>query len=170
MFIIIALLLTIIILSIVGITAYSRYRSNISGNGVLNVANWSFKVNGSESTFTTFDLATTMNDTNGKVAEGKIAPGTSGAFNIEIDASGSEVAIDYYIEIDASNMPTNLKLYRDANYTQPIENTSRLAKVQGYIDLANIETKVTENIYWNWPYRTGDTDEEKLANDKIDIN
>lgn len=34
--------------------------------------------------------------------------------------------------------------------------------------LEEVETIQTKTIYWKWPYQTGDTDETKKANDKID--
>lgn len=167
--VLVAIIATILVIGILGMTAYARYRSKIEGQGTALVAAWSFKVNGSTESIASFDLGTTRSDVNGKVADGVIAPGTSGSFDIEIDGSGSEVAIDYIIEVDVSAKPTNLKFYRNSDFTDEITiGENSILNIEGFIDLEKVNTKVREKIYWNWPYRTGETEEEKLANDKID--
>ena len=110
-----------------------------------------------------------MRQTNGKVADGYIAPGTSGQFQLELDGSGSDVAIDYYITIDTIQKPVNMKFYADSEYTNELViNETGMINIDGSIALENVNTPVTETIYWNWPYETGTTQEEIDANDIID--
>ena len=40
--------------------------------------------------------------------------------------------------------------------------------MSGVMSLEEIKTIQTKTIYWKWPYQTGDTDDVKKANDKID--
>ena len=42
--------------------------------------------------------------------------------------------------------------------------------VLGVMSLEEIKTIQTKTIYWKWAYQTGDTDEAKKANDKIDTD
>ena len=92
--------------------AYAKYKTTLTGNGTATVAKWSFKVNGQTQTIPDIDLATKMKKVN-NVAENKLAPGTEGSFELNLDATGSEVAIDYNIKLIVTEKPTNLRFYTD---------------------------------------------------------
>lgn len=48
----------------------------------------------------------------------------------------------------------------DGTLVNTIEGTAQSAKY-GFEKLdINIDTKITETIYWNWPYRTGETEDD----------
>ena len=149
--------------------AYAKYKTTLTGNGTATVAKWSFKVNGQTQTIPDIDLTKTM-DSHNNVAEGKIAPGTSGHFDLELDATGSEVAINYNIKLAITEKPSNLRFYTDSSYTKEIASTDGVMNVSGVMSLEEIKTIQTKTIYWKWPYQTGDTDEAKKANDKIDTD
>lgn len=158
----IAILLLLIVL--VGTWAFSKYTTTLTGTGTASVAKWSFKVNGSATeTIANLDLKdTTLNN---KVVDGKIAPGTDGSFAVEIDASGSEVAVDYTIELSGlTGMPTNLKFYTDSTFTTEMPISDGKCSTTGTIALAEVDTKVTKTIYWQWAYETTDI----ATNDPID--
>ena len=167
--IVILLVLTIIMALVFSIYAYSKYKTTRIGEGTSQVAKWSFKVNGQTQTIPDIDLATTM-DPHSHVEDGRIAPGTSGHFDLELDATGSEVSIDYSIKLAITEKPTNLRFYTDSGYTKEIASTDGVMNLTGVILLEEVETIQTKTIYWKWPYQTGDTDETKKANDKIDTD
>lgn len=101
------LFLAIAMISLILISVtYSRYISTSTVNDEVSVAKWSVKVNNQQiaektaQTFT-FDLFDTVLDTDGTTPEaevkaGKIAPGTSGAFNVNVL---NESEVDANIEI-----------------------------------------------------------------------
>lgn len=154
-----------ILLAFIGGQAYAKYITEIKGNGIAEVATWSFKVNDQKEHIQEIKLASTYN--NETLVNNKIAPGTSGNFNIIVDATGSEVGIKYNIVFsDEANKPTNLKfIYEDQEYNsiQDLENN-----LSGVIN-ANEENKTkTLNIGWKWDYETGQEEEEIAANDLID--
>ena len=149
--------------------AYAKYKTTLTGNGTATVAKWSFKVNGQTQTIPDIDLATTMKKVN-NVAENKLAPGTEGSFDLNLDATGSEVAIDYNIKLAVTEKPTNLRFYTDSSYTKEIASTDGVMNVSGVMSLEEVKTIQTKTIYWKWAYQTGDTDEAKKANDKIDTD
>ncbi len=154
-----------ILLAFIGGQAYAKYITEIKGNGIAEVATWSFKVNDQKEHIQEIKLASTYN--NETLVNNKIAPGTSGNFNIIVDATGSEVGIKYNIVFsDEANKPTNLKfIYEDQEYNsiQELENN-----LSGVIN-ANEENKTkTLNIGWKWDYETGQEEEEIAANDLID--
>ena len=97
----------------------------------------------------------------------KIAPGTSGSFDIIVDGSGSNVGINYEISFTEENdKPQNLKfIYDNVEYNSIIELENKLS---GKIEADN-QTKIKIiNIQWKWNYETGSTAEEIANNDLID--
>ena len=103
------ILLTIALVLLVFSTGYTfaKYYTEIEGGGIGSIAKWSFIANNSEDTMQKISLVDTANQVS--LVEGKIAPGTSGNFDIVIDATGSEVGVDYEVRVaEENNMPTNL--------------------------------------------------------------
>ena len=80
------LILLGIILSFIGGKTFSKYTSAVQGTGTAEIANWVFKVNGKEDLVQSVDLLSTYN--NETLVDNKVAPGTSGGFDIIIDATG----------------------------------------------------------------------------------
>ena len=167
--IVILLVLTLITATIFSMYAYSKYKTTLTGNGTATVAKWSFKVNGQTQTIPDIDLATTMEKVN-NVAENKIAPGTEGSFDLNLDATGSEVAIDYNIKLAVTEKPTNLRFYTDNSYTKEIASTDGVMNVSGVMSLEEVKTIQTKTIYWKWAYQTGTAANDIVANDKIDTD
>lgn len=156
-------LLLILISLLLGVT-YSKYISQINGKGNLDIAKWSFKVNGGTEEFATVNLLDTYNTET--LVDGKIAPGTKGSFNLVIDATGSEVGVNYKVDFqNESNKPTNLKFKHDGNTLNNIEDYE-----QYFTDTINADdtNKIrTLKVEWEWPYETG-TESEIHQNDQID--
>ena len=97
--------------------------------------------------------------------DGKIAPGTSGEFSVTLDATGSDVGVDYILAfINEKNKPNNLVF----NYNgRKLKTLSELGDIKGNIKLSGSKTE-TIKIGWTWEYQTGTTAEEKNKNDEID--
>ena len=165
--VVLALALALIVAIILSMYAYSKYTSTLTGNGTSTVAKWSFKVNGQTQTIPDIDLGETM-DAHSNVADKKLAPGTSGHFDLILDGSGSEVAIDYNIKLAITQKPTNLKFYLDDKYQTPISETDGTLNIAGSIALEDVNTPLTKTIYWQWPYETGKTSNEIDKNDETD--
>lgn len=154
-----------IVLSFIGGHAYAKYMSRVSGKGTAEIASWSFKVNENDEKMQNISLKSTINNEN--LIDNKIAPGTEGNFQIKIDATGSDVGINYNVKFEnETQKPTNLKFtYNGKTYNSITELEEDLS---GTIN-ANDENKTkTLSINWNWEYETGNTTEEINANDIID--
>lgn len=163
--ILIIAILSCVIVSFIGGQSYSKYVSEVRGNGMAEVATWSFKVNGQTEEVQAIQLGSTCH--NETLAGNKIAPGTSGGFNIIVDGTGSDVGINYNIKfLNESSKPANLKfIYDDQEYSSITELENNLS---GTIN-ANDENKMkTLTIHWQWKYETGSTESEIADNDKID--
>ena len=164
---VVVLALALIVAIILSMYAYSKYTSTLTGNGTSTVAKWSFKVNEQTQTIPDINLGETM-DAHSNVVDKKLAPGTSGHFDLILDGSGSEVAIDYNIKLAITQKPTNLKFYLDDKYQTPISETDGTLNIAGSIALEDVNTPLTKTIYWQWPYETGKTSNEIDKNDETD--
>ena len=164
---VVVLALALIVAIVLSMYAYSKYTSTLTGNGTATVAKWSFKVNGQTQTIPDIELGETM-DAHNNVVTPKLAPGTSGHFDLILDGSGSEVAIDYNIKLAITQKPTNLKFYLDDKYQTPISETDGTLNIAGSIALEDVNTPLTKTIYWQWPYETGKTSNEIDKNDETD--
>ena len=152
MLLVILLISVILCISSFGIVTWARYRSATGGNVEAQIAKWSFKVNGEEEQFADINLADTIDFTH--VITDKIAPGTYGSFDLDIDGRGSEVSLDYYINITAIGKPLNLKFYSDSQYSNLISVTSdNKLLLDGDLLLSEVMQE-TRTIYWKWDYRT----------------
>ena len=163
-FISLCITLIMLLLSGAGGYTYARYMSQEKGTGGADIANWSFKIakNAGEEV-KNITLRNTANKAT--LVNGKIAPGTSGEFSITLDATGSDVAVDYTLEfVNEVNKPTNIVFtYNGNNY----KNLNEIGVIKGNIGIANERSK-TVTIKWEWPYQKGNTDVAKIENDNID--
>lgn len=146
----------LILLLLVGLTSgyiantYAKYASEIKdNNGTASVAKWKFTTDNTNQTLTikldnTPDASTLVG--------GKIAPGTSGSFNIKLTNGTTETGVDFTVKLkDITNIPTNLKFYKDSTYAtelNPGEST-----ITGQLK-AQDSTGVTIPIYWRWELGT----------------
>ena len=158
---IILLLLLILLIGLLG-TTYSKYITQVEGRGVIEVAKWAFLVNGQTATMTNINLAQTYNSNT--VIPNRIAPGTKGSFDIIVDATGSEVGIDYDVKfLNETNKPTNLNFSYNGIIVPSIIDLEELLK--GNIPADSTEKVKTFTIQWFWNYETGSTEEQKANSD-----
>lgn len=152
-------------LSFVGGQAYAKYMSRVTGQGTADIASWSFKVNENEEKLQTISLKSTMN--NATLTNNQIAPGTEGEFQIKLDATGSEVGINYIIKFEnESQKPTNLKFTYDEKTYNSLTDLQQ--DLTGIINANDSDKTKTLTIGWNWKYETGSTVQEISTNDLID--
>lgn len=168
--IIITVIVLLCVLVLLAKTVLAKYISVLQANGEAQIAKWSFennfKNNGQSVTNSQIQLQNTYNKES--LVNGKIAPGTSGDFSIEIDATGSEVALEYIVKFKEKEgkevKPTNLKFSLDEGKTYVSSLKELESKMQGII-YANEENKVQEyHILWQWTYETDPIDQ----NDQLD--
>lgn len=163
--VLIVIAIAVILVSFIGGQAYAKYMSKVTGNGVGEIAQWRFKVNENEEKMQTISLNSTIY--NFTLANGRIAPGTAGSFEINIDGSGSGVAIFYTVNFqNETEKPKNLKFKYDGKEFESIEllNHWIVGTIHGDTD-AQQRSFIIE---WEWPYETGNTPEEIAENDERD--
>lgn len=161
-----ALALTLVTTCLMGSTL-ARYVTEVTGSANATVAKWSFNVNDSagSTAFTDIDLGKTVAYDSTTIKADVIAPGTSGSFDIVIDGTGSEVGIDYEIELKAAadtTFPDDMVFSTEAItgdnsgkkfiefIAVPVKNSI------DYSDNLNAMKK-TVTIYWAWAFDENDT-------------
>lgn len=158
-------LMIIVLLLLVGLTTgyvastYAKYTGQVTGSGTATVAKWAFETDNATQT-----LTITLNPTvhASTLVGGKIAPGTTGSFDVALVNTTSEVGVDFTLVLDSiTDKPTNLKFYKDNTYTT--ELTPGTTEVTGQL-AAGDSTGVTVPIYWRWEYETSSI----ATNDPID--
>ena len=106
--IILAVMMVCIIALIAG--TYARYTSSGTANATVTLAKWHVKLNGTDISSTSHSENVTLTfDNNVNVADGRLAPGRTATFQIELDPAGSEVAIDYAFDVDTTEIASGLE-------------------------------------------------------------
>jgi len=165
---VVALVLCLITMSLTAGTL-AKYASTVSGNASAVVAKWDVKfTDGTDpiTSATTIKLSDSVNSGANLVVEDRIAPGTSGQFDLALIATGTEVAFDYTISLEVGKLTEGsttisttapLKFYEDAAHTKPLttDGTGNAAVIK-FTDTVNpaatatTENKVEKTIYWAW--------------------
>ena len=142
--------------SVAGYTFARYYQSIDIGGATGRIAKWSFSSANEEST--TISLS-----------DEKLAPGTNGSFEIDINAVGAEVPVDYSVLVsDEINIPQNMKFIAKIKDGEGKE-LSTTSEYSSFTELANNE--LTDNriaydgsnqerkieVDWNWDFNELDT-------------
>ncbi len=163
-----AILLLVIIL--LGYT-FAKYTKSYTLPTSSTVAKWNFQGeifnSKNSSSITTISLADTIK--NSTIKENRIAPGTNGDFTIVVDATGSEVDLDYKVELlEETNKPQNLKFSYNGNiYNSLSELISSEEIFEGKISYEDENMKKEILVEWEWPYESYDENGNIL--DDIDM-
>lgn len=170
---IVALLFVTVLSGIVVYNTTAKYRTAITQNGTVTVAKWNFAGDNDNQTHTyNINIANTAHTST--LVGGKIAPGTSGSFNIAL-SNTSEVGVNVTVAIGtvtASNsgvVPAGFKFYSDSEFSHEITPgsyslTGKMAAKTG----ENAETLPTKTIYWRWQYETGNVTSGVAEGDSAD--
>lgn len=163
--VVILAILIVLLMTFVGGQAFAKYVGEVKGKGSAEIANWSFKVNNSKEQIQTINLSSTAN--NASLTNNKLAPGTTGSFNINLDATDSDVGIKYEVIFkNESSKPQNLKFeYDNKTYNSIIELND---KITGTINANSDDKQKNITINWKWEFESGSNNEEKQTNNLKD--
>lgn len=156
-------ILVIALLIVFGLTAgyvantYAKYTAQINGQGAVKVAKWAFAEDNQNVDFV-IDLDGTI-DASTLIAD-RIAPGTSGSFDIELSNEHSEVGVAFAISFsNIQNAPSNLVFKSGSTVIDP--TTQNLT---GKIAAGDT---LTIKIDWEWPYYTSASDDVEDTADGV---
>ncbi len=143
---------------------FAKYYTVVNGGGKVGIAKWSFVARDNNNDITNISLQDTANEVS--LVQGKIAPGTHGSFDIIIDATGSEVGVDYDVNVvSETNIPTNMKFkQRDSNNSYSSLKELADTELNGTINLAEGNKVKTITVEWEWPYETENGDDADMVN------
>lgn len=134
----------LLLLVAVSLSTYAIYKSSATGSSSAEVAKWGVKINDTniaqEDTFS-FYISDIVWDKNPNVKEGKIAPGSTGKITFEIDASQSEVSVDYTVTLDKTNIENE-----NIIITNEGENSSGTIAYSSNSD--EMKKTITINVVW----------------------
>ena len=156
-------LMLIALLIMVGLTSgyvastYAKYTGEVTGSGSVKVAKWAFE---SDNESVNFDINLDETYDPSTLVEERIAPGTSGSFDIELSNANSEVGVDFTIAFtNTENVPSNLVFKQGSTVIDPTNGT-----VTGHI--AAGET-LTVPLTWEWAYYTSAADDTEDKTDGV---
>lgn len=158
--------------------AYSIFESVIDGIISPDIATWNIKVN--DVVVTTVDPIavdiTSITWTGEHVADNKVAPGSVGSLDINIDPTDTDVAIKYDIEVIDKNInPDKLLTVHSVNDLSGNLIRTDVSTYTGIITLDEIDNKIIEKISLNVEWIDDNTeinfdDLSDDVNDYLEIN
>ena len=144
----------IIAMLIMAPVTFSRYTNGATANLKTSIAKWKISIN---------DEPITENTTlNNKIElvydnqeNGIILPGETGHFDMVLDPTGTEVSVQYTINIDLSNMPNDIILTGYKLNSGEMKSVPSDKTLSGEIRLTNQQklddsSKKVYRVYWKW--------------------
>ena len=109
-FIVIALLLVVYLIS----GTYARYSQEGKANAKIDIAKWAVSMKSGDKTLSSTSQNITFKvKNNANVVPGKIAPAVTAEAEVELDLTGTEVAVDFTAtvgELSPTNLPSSSKI------------------------------------------------------------
>ena len=137
---------------------FARYTAKIEGNPRTETATWKIQVNNSEISegeVLTNSIKLVPDVSTQTTTNNKLAPGQNGYFDIVINPQGTEVAVQYEINIDTTSLPKGINLTKYTIQEDNVEENISNNKITGEIDLNELQQlkesdSKTIRIYWEW--------------------
>ena len=132
------------------VDTYGLFETNASAESELTIGKWLIKINGSDASLSEqITLSDFTYSASQHTADGYFAPGRTAEFEIEIDTSECEVAVEYELDIDDSEIEDYPNIYfsiEDMDTGNQIISNN----YQG-VSLLNDASRVkTLKLYLNW--------------------
>lgn len=135
---------------------FARYTTVLQNESTVAIADWQISINDKDilNEQRLVNSLQLIPDTN-VTTDNKIAPGQKGYFDIIINPEGTDVAIQYMMNFDTTQIPTGIKLkeYKilENGASAKIENNI----IEGEINLEEKkqltqEEKKTIRVFWEW--------------------
>ena len=170
-FVVIALLLVAYLIS----STYARYSTEGKANGKVDIAKWAVVMKANDGTTlnsTTQDITFTV-QSNDNVVPNKIAPAVTAVATIELDLTGTEVAVDFTATVGemTNNLPSGVTLPSRVTLTSAVDGgTPGTAQVIPLVDNSAFTAKngkktVTLTLTWE----NSDTDAAKTEDTAVGV-
>lgn len=164
-YIIITLIIIIIIIesAVIGNTI-AKYITSANSNADINIARWKVLVNNQDvtSTATLNNVITPIFPGNNNIASGVIAPTAEGYFDIIIDATNTDVSLNYEITTspNTESIVTDLVMsgyaIDNGKRQEIVEDENGNFKINGQINYNSEDKDISIRIYLKWNDNTED--------------
>lgn len=133
---------------------YAKYLESKDGNTDFNIAKWKITVNNKDITqaATMTSIITPVYLENENVAQGVIAPGSEGYFDLDIDGTETEVSFRYNISITSSenSIVNDLQITKyQINNDTPI-TTNGTSEISNTVNYNETNKTVSIRVYFKW--------------------
>ncbi len=150
------------------IYTYAKYNSQSNHDIGTYIKKWKIKVNDKEIENNTelSELINVVFENNEHIAENKMAPGSNGSFEIELDYSNVEVSFEYEISIkDVTIADIAITKIEVDNEVIPSTNDYKISNVVNLNDNSNTSKIKKIKVYLSWK-----DDENATMNNTEDTN
>lgn len=135
---------------------FARYTTVVQNESTVEIADWQISINNKDilNGETLVNSLQLIPDTQ-ITTDNKIAPGQKGYFDIIINPEGTDVAIQYMLNFNTTNIPSGILLTKyeilETGISARIENNT----IEGEINLQEEnqltqEEKKTIRVFWEW--------------------
>ncbi|MBR6948646.1 MAG: hypothetical protein IKH54_00495 [Bacilli bacterium] len=132
--------------------AYAKYRKFATVNVNNTVARWNIKINnediGNKTTLTN-NITPTINS-NANVNANVLAPGSSGYFDVVIDATNADVSFTYEIGIGSLNASTIADLKIDSYAVNDFSNVQTISNGTVSGTITHNTASTTVRVFFSW--------------------
>lgn len=140
---------------------YAKYIESKNGDAQFTVANWKIMINNSDITdgASLSSLINPVYETNTNISDNVIAPGSQGYFDLDIDATNTQVSFTYDITISPSQESdvTDLIVYAyKINNGQTINISDNSQTITNRINNIDQVKSFTLRIYFRWQEGQGE--------------
>lgn len=141
-------------------SSFARYVAITENSPTIEVASWKIEVNGSSisESETLTNVITLVPNGASKTTDDKLAPGQKGYFDIIINPEGTDVAIEYTVVIDDTNIPNSIVLTTYEILEENVfESFGTDYIISGVINLTDNTKQLsasdmkTIRVNWEWP-------------------
>lgn len=155
---ILILICLVIITTIIVTFTQAKYKSAYEANTNAAIAKWNININDkniSSNESIKEQTITLVPNANPNVAEGKMAPGDSGYFDIEINPNKTQTSFEYSIQFDTQNLPQDFEIYSYKIGELGNENTIVNNEIKNTVNLEGKQAfeetdKILIRILWRW--------------------
>ncbi len=169
---IVVALFAFLITSFLVVQTYALFETDASGDGELDIGRWVILVNNYDITQMETLTLSNFTYTNGSHTQsGYFAPGSTGYFDLVIDASQSDVSVEYTLDIDDSDLADHPNIY----FTFTDLDTNQTVSTSTYTGLIRLSdaSKVRHmrlNLVWDNQSPTYDVEDTSLIDGELSFD
>lgn len=160
----------LLLIAISIIDTYALFETNSSGNKNLSIGKWHILLNGENASQSkTISLHDFVYSNGEHTQDDYFAPGSSLYFDLDIDATETDVSVEYYIVID----DTKLEEHPNINFSIIEMETNEIIEANSYSGIILLDDEIkTKNLRVNLDWVNDslyDSNDIELINDDLDF-